>query len=42
MKSSYLFEDCGTDRRTESISECSIKDLSNDMIINVMPTKAEN
>ena len=32
MKSSYLFEDRGTDRQTESISEVSysLKDLSND------------
>ena len=31
MKSRYLFEDRGTDKRTESISECTLKDLSNDM-----------
>ena len=35
MKSSYSFEDRGTDRRTdketESISECTLKDLSNDI-----------
>ena len=31
MKSSYLFEDCGTDRRTESISECTLKDILNDI-----------
>ena len=30
MNSRYLFEDRGTDRRTESISECTLKDLSND------------
>ena len=29
--SSYLFEVCSTDRQTESISECPLKDLSNDM-----------
>ena len=28
-KSRYSFEDRGTDRRTESISECTLKDLSN-------------
>ena len=38
---SYSFEDRGTDRQTESISECSLKDLSNRMIY-VTPTKAEN
>ena len=35
MKSCYLFEDRGTDRHTdrqkESISECTLKDLSNDI-----------
>ena len=31
MKSSYLFEDRDTDRQTESISECTSKDLSNDI-----------
>ena len=31
MKSRYSFEDRGTDRRTESISECTLKDLLNDM-----------
>ena len=31
MKSSYSFEDHGTDRQTESISECTLKDLSNDI-----------
>ena len=30
-KSGYSFEDCGTDRQTESISECTLKDLSNDI-----------
>ena len=29
MKSSYSFEDRGTDRQTELISECILKDLSN-------------
>ena len=33
MKSRYSLEDCGTDRQTESISECTLKDLSNDKII---------
>ena len=27
MKSSFSFEDRDTDRRTESISECTLKDL---------------
>ena len=31
MKASYSFEDRGTDRQTESISECTLKDLSNDI-----------
>ena len=31
MKSRYSFEDRGTDRRMESISECTLKDLSNDI-----------
>ena len=31
MKSRYSFEDRGTDRQTESISECTLKDLSNDI-----------
>ena len=31
MKSRYLFEDRGTDKRTESILECTLKDLSNDI-----------
>ena len=30
-KSSYSFEDRGTDGQTESISECTLKDLSNDI-----------
>ena len=30
-KSSYSFQDRGTDRQTESISECTLKDLSNDI-----------
>ena len=30
MKSHYSFEDRGTDRQTKSISECTLKDLSND------------
>ena len=30
MKSRYSFEDRGTDRQTKSISECTLKDLSND------------
>ena len=29
MKSRYSFEDRGTDRRSESISEYTLKDLSN-------------
>ena len=29
MKSRYSFEDRGTDRQMESISECTLKDLSN-------------
>ena len=33
MKSSYSLEDGGTDRQTESISECTLKDLSNDNYI---------
>ena len=40
MKSRYSFEDRGTDRRTESISECTLKDLSND--IYDTPIKAES
>ena len=31
MKSLYSFEDRGTYRQTESISECTLKDLSNDI-----------
>ena len=31
MKFSYSFEDRGTDRQTESISECTLKDLSIDI-----------
>ena len=31
MKSSYSFEDRGTDRWMESISECTFKDFSNDI-----------
>ena len=31
MKVSYSFEDRGTDRRTESISEYTLKDLLNDI-----------
>ena len=31
MKSSYSFEDRGTDRQAESISERALKDLSNDI-----------
>ena len=31
MKSRYSFEDCGTDRQTDSISECPLKDFSNDI-----------
>ena len=30
-KSNYSFEYRGTDRQTESISECTLKDLSNDI-----------
>ena len=30
-KASYSFEDRGTDGQTESISECTLKDLSNDI-----------
>ena len=32
MKSSYSFEYSGTDRQTEWISECTLKDLSNDIL----------
>ena len=31
MKSHYSVEYRGTDRQTESISECNLKDLSNDI-----------
>ena len=31
MKSRYSFEDRGTDWHTESNSECTLKDLSNDI-----------
>ena len=31
MKSRYSFDDRGTYRRTESISECTLKDLSTDI-----------
>ena len=31
MKFCYSFEDRGTDRQTESISECALKDISNDI-----------
>ena len=31
MKSRYLFEDRGTDRQTESNTECPLKELSNDL-----------
>ena len=31
MKSRYSFEDRGTDTQTESISKCTLKDLSNDI-----------
>ena len=31
MKSRYSFEDRGTDRRVESVLECTLKDLSNDI-----------
>ena len=31
MKSRYSFEDRDTDRLTESISECTLKDFSNDI-----------
>ena len=31
MKFIYSIEDRGTDRQTESISECTLKDLSNDI-----------
>ena len=30
-KSCYSFEDRGTDRQTESILECNLKDLPNDI-----------
>ena len=30
MKSRHSFEDHGTDGQTDSISECTLKDLSND------------
>ena len=39
MKSRYSFEDRGTDRQTESISECTLKDHSNDLDT---PIKAEH
>ena len=39
MKSSYSFENRGTDRQTVLISECTLNDLSNDYDT---PTKAEN
>ena len=29
MKSRYSFEDYGTDRQKESMSECTLKDISN-------------
>ena len=41
MKSCYSFEDRGTDRQTESILECTFKDLSNDDCYDT-PIKAEN
>ena len=31
MKYSYSIENRGTDRQTEFISECTLKDLSNDI-----------
>ena len=31
MKYCYSFEDRGTDRQEESISECTLKELSNDI-----------
>ena len=31
MKSNYSFEDRGSYRQTESISECNLKDLLNDI-----------
>ena len=31
MKSRNSFEEHGTDRQTESITECTVKDLLNDM-----------
>ena len=39
MKSSYLFEDLGTDEQTESISECTLEDLQ---MIYDTPIKAVN
>ena len=39
MKFSYSFEVHGTDGQTESISECTLKDLSN--YIYDTPTKTE-
>ena len=42
-KSSYSFADRDTDRQTESISECILKDLSNDTVYyHDIPTKNEN
>ena len=31
-KSRYMLEDRGTDRQPESISECTLKDFSNDIL----------
>ena len=43
MKSSYAFEDRGPDRQTDAIdTECTLKDLSNDIYIYETPNKAEN
>ena len=35
-KSRYSFEDCGTDRQTEPISEFTLKELSNNSYMNYM------
>ena len=32
MKASYSFQDRGTDTQTESISECNLKGLTNDIL----------
>ena len=37
MESSYLFEDLGTNRHTELISEYTLKDLSNYIAMTRLP-----